>query len=142
VTVFVEDGEAPGRERVGVSVGLSDAAGALERVADIEAVGIRERVGVPVAEIEAARRERVGVSVAEIEAATRETDIVGTRDLVAVSVTEPDTATACERDAVALILPPPTGVCAHPAEAASAKKKSFLIIFIPVLYLLSVISSY
>jgi hypothetical protein len=84
--------------------------------------------------------------VAEIEG---ETEIAGTRDLVAVSVTEPDMATACERDAVALMLAPPPpvpedgmGICAHPDETANAKKKTFLIIFIPVLYLLPVISSY
>jgi hypothetical protein len=94
-------------------------------------------VGVSVAEIEAARRDRETVE---------ETEIAGTRDLVAVSVTEADTVTACERDAVALMLAPPPedgrGNCAHPAEAAKAKKKSFLIIFIPVLYLLYVISCY
>ena len=102
----------------------------------------RERVAVAVPEtVGAAARERV--AVAEIGARDRETveetEIAGTRDRVAVSVTEPDTVTACERDAVALMLPP--GICAHPADAAKAKKKIFLSIFIPVLYLLSVISS-
>jgi hypothetical protein len=97
------------REAVMVLVRVLDAdepeVAVRERVSVAERdAAARERVGVgeSVAEIEAAIRERVGVgeSVAEIEAARRdrdgETEIAGTRDLVAVSVTEPDTATECE----------------------------------------------
>jgi len=137
VAVSVAEGVAPGRDRVAVVVPVPE-------------IGARERVAVAesVAETEAPARERVGVYVAEIEAAwdresVEETDIAGARDLVAVSVAEADTATTCERDAVAVIPPPEDGmgICAHPAEAAKAKKKSLRII-LPILYLPPVISFY
>jgi hypothetical protein len=125
VAVTVGEGVAPARERVAVAVPETVGATARERVAVPETVGAtaRERVAVAVPEtVGAAARERVAVEETEIAA----------RDLVAVSVADADTVTACERDAVALILPPPpedgNGVCAQPADTANAKKKSLRII--------------
>ena len=140
VLVRVFDAEEPGvaervsvgeRERVAVSVGERVAPGR-ERLAVTVSVGetvgpTRERVAVSVGEIEAVW-EREGESVEETE--------IAARDLVAVSVADPDTVTACERDEVALPIPPALdadagiGVpCDHPDVTAKAKKKSLRIIF-------------
>ena len=138
--------------RLGVAVRLPVKLGVLDPVDERDAVMVlvrvldadepdvadRVRVAVTVGEGVAPARERVTVAVPEtVGAAARErvaveeTEIAA-RDLVAVSVADADTVTACERDAVALILPPPpedgNGVCAQPADTANAKKKSLRII--------------